>query len=63
MFHDQKGIFVIILPIFKSLVVPVIWLAVIDVIYPWIALFFYLNRIFFPGYTKNETTNQISRLV
>ena len=32
MFHDQKGIFVIITPILKSMVVPVIWLALIDVI-------------------------------
>ena len=38
-----------ITPILKSLVVPVIWLAVIDVIYSRIAPFFYLNRIFFPG--------------
>ena len=59
MFHDQKGIFVIITPILKSMVVPVIWLAVIDVIYPWIALFFYLNRIFFPG--NEEATLKTKR--
>ena len=35
--------------IFKSLVVPVIWLALIGVIYSWIAPFFVLNHIFSPG--------------
>ena len=34
-------------PILKSLVVPVIWLALIDAIYSQIASFFALNRIFF----------------
>ena len=34
-------------PILKSLVVPVIWLALIGAIYSWIAPFFVLNRIFF----------------
>ena len=36
-------------PILKSLVVPVIWLALIDAIYSQIAPFFALNRIFFPA--------------
>ena len=38
-----------ITPILKSLVVLVIWLALIGVIYSWIAPIFALNRIFFPG--------------
>ena len=38
-----------ITPILKSLVVPVIWLALIDAIYSQIAPFFALNRIFFPA--------------
>ena len=38
-----------ITPILKSLVVPVIWLALIGAIYSRIALFFALNRIFFPA--------------
>ena len=38
-----------ITPILKSLVVPVIWLALIDAIYSRIAPFFVLNRIIFPG--------------
>ena len=51
----------------KSLVVPVIWLALIGAIYSRIPPFLALNRIFFRsqwgGYTKNKTTSQISRLV
>ena len=35
--------------ILKSLVVPVIWLALINAIYSQIAPFFALNRIFFPA--------------
>ena len=35
--------------ILKSLVVPVIWLALIDAIYSRIAPFFALKRIFFPA--------------
>ena len=35
--------------ILKSLVVPVIWLALIGAIYSRIAPFFALNRIFFPA--------------
>ena len=35
-----------ITPIWKSLVVPVIWLALIGAIYSRIAIFFALNRIF-----------------
>ena len=35
--------------ILKSLVVPVIWMALIDAIYSRIAPFFALNRIFFPA--------------
>ena len=38
-----------ITPILKSLVVPVIWLALIGAIYSWITLFFVLNHIFFPA--------------
>ena len=37
------------MPILKSLVVPVIWLALIGAIYSWIASFFALNRIIFPA--------------
>ena len=40
---------VFITPILKSLVVPVIWLALIGVIYSWIPPFFALNCIFFPA--------------
>ena len=50
-----------ITPILKSLVVPVIWLALIDVIYSRIAPFFALNRIFFPG--NGETTLKTKRLI
>ena len=39
----------IITPILKSLVVPVIWLALIGAIYSWITPFFALNHIFFPA--------------
>ena len=39
----------LITPILKSLVVPVIWLALISAIYSRIAPFFALNRIFFPA--------------
>ena len=42
-------ILLIITPILKSLVVPVIWLALIGAIYSRIAPFFALNRIFFPA--------------
>ena len=38
-----------ITPILKSLMVPVIWLALIDAIYSRVAPFFALNRIFFPA--------------
>ena len=38
-----------ITPILKSLLVPVIWLALIGAIYSWIAPFFALNHIFFPA--------------
>ena len=38
-----------ITPILKSLVVPVIWLALIGAIYSRIAPFFALNRIIFPA--------------
>ena len=48
-----------ITPILKSLMVPVIWLALIGAIYSQIAPFFAL----WGGYTKNKTTNQTSRLV
>ena len=39
----------IITPILKSLVVPVIWLALIGAIYSWITPFIALNHIFFPA--------------
>ena len=48
-----------ITPILKSLVVPVIWLALIDMIYSRIAPFFPLNRIFFPG--NKEATLKTKR--
>ena len=38
-----------ITPILKSLVVPVIWLALIGAIYSWITPFFVLSHIFFPA--------------
>ena len=38
-----------ITPVLKSLVVPVIWLALIGAIYSRIVPFFALNRIFFPA--------------
>ena len=38
-----------IAPILKSLVVPVIWLALIGAIYSWITPFFALNRTIFPA--------------
>ena len=41
--------YIFITPILKSLVVPVIWLALIGAIYSRIAPFFALNRIFFPA--------------
>ena len=41
-----------ITPILKSMVVPVILLALISAIYSRIALFFALNRIFFPANRK-----------
>ena len=63
-----------ITPILKSLLVPLIWLALIVAIYSWIAPFFALNHIFFPASeaaslkTKQQirfegllkTTNQIA---
>ena len=45
--------FSFIIPILKSLVVPVIWLALNGAIYSRIPPFFALNHIFFPG---NEAT-------
>ena len=47
-------------PILKSLVVPVIWLALINAIYSKIAPFFALNRIFFPA---NEATLKTKQLI
>ena len=44
-----KMIIPFITPILKSLVLPVIWLALIDGIYSWIASIFCLNHIFFPA--------------
>ena len=48
-FVEHKEYLEIITPILKSLVVPVIWLALIGAIYSRIAPFFALNRIFFPA--------------
>ena len=48
-FVEHKEYLEIIIPILKSLVVPVIWLALIGAIYSWIAPFFALNLIFFPA--------------
>ena len=48
-FVEHKEYLEIITPILKSLVVPIIWLALIGVIYSLIALFFALNCIFFPA--------------
>ena len=45
-------------PILKSLVVPVIWLALIDAIYSWIAPFFALNCIFFPANEEATLTTK-----
>ena len=60
-------ILLIITPILKSLVVPVIWLALIGVFHSQIAPFFALTCIFFPANEettlKTKTTSQISRLV
>ena len=47
-----------ITPILKSLVVPVIWLALVGAIYSRIAPFFALNRIFFPANEDTITTKQ-----
>ena len=62
----KEKITLFITPILKSLMVPVIWLALTDVIYSRIALFFALNQIFFSSQwgsnVKSKTTNQISRL-
>ena len=46
---EWSTIWSFITPILKSLVVPVIWLALIGAIYSWIASFFALNRIIFPA--------------
>ena len=56
-----------ITPILKSLLVPVIWLALIGAIYSWLAPFFCFNSHLFSsqwgGFTKNKTTNQIQGLL
>ena len=44
-----KMIIPFITPILKSLVAPVIWLALIDGIYSWSTSIFCLNHIFFPA--------------
>ena len=49
---ETTAIKLIITPILKSLVAPVIWLALTDAIYSRIAPFFALNRIFFPASEK-----------
>ena len=49
---------VFITPILKSLVIPVIWLALIGTIYSRIAPSFALNRIFFPANEATLTTKQ-----
>ena len=48
-FVEHKEYLEIITPILKSLVVSVIWLALIGAIYSWITPFFALNLIFFPA--------------
>ena len=55
----HKLIFFFIIPILKSLVIPVIWLALIDVRYSRIAPFFALNDIFFSG--NEEATLKTKR--
>ena len=59
----KEKITLFITPILKSLMVPVIWLALTDVIYSRIAPFFALNQIFFSSQwgsnVKSKTTNQI----
>ena len=50
-----------ITPILKSLVVLVIWLALIGVIYSWITPIFALNRIFLPG--NEEATLKMKRSI
>ena len=45
----KEKITLFITPILKSLMVPVIWLALTDVIYSRIAPFFALNQFFFPA--------------
>ena len=66
-FRNLEALLYIMTPILKSLVVPVIWLALIGAIYSWITPFFCFKSHLFPsqwaGHTKNKTTNQISRLV
>ena len=51
-FVEHKEYLEIITPILKSLVVPVIWLALIGAIYSWITPLFALNCIFFPANQK-----------
>ena len=57
-FVEHKEYLEIITPILKSLVVPVIWLALIGAIYSWITPFFALNHIFFPA---NEQATLITK--
>ena len=47
--NNPIPVFQFITPILKSLVVPVIWLALIGAIYSRIPPFFALNHIFFPA--------------
>ena len=56
--NNPIPVFQFITPILKSLVVPVIWLALIDAIYSRIAPFFALNRIFFPANEEKKQNNQ-----
>ena len=49
LYITERRISGFITPILKSLVVPVIWLALIGAIYSWITPFFVLNHIFFPA--------------
>ena len=53
-FVELKKLSAFITPILKSLVVPVIWLALIGAIYSRIAPFFALNLIFFSEEEENE---------
>ena len=58
---SKSPVSLFITPILKSLVVLVIWLALIGVIYSWITPIFALNRIFLPG--NEEATLKMKRSI